>query len=91
MKKPRFNLSTKIALACVLLICAPVALAWAMGIYDQLVARQITGDLDAAEHDLSKAASEEGGAVVDDQGWLIAYAQGVHAVLHPATGHRDTG
>lgn len=50
------RLATRIFWASVLLVCAPAAVAWSMGLYDAVEARRLTAELE----DLSRATLEAG-------------------------------
>ncbi|MCA9618129.1 MAG: HAMP domain-containing protein [Myxococcales bacterium] len=73
------KLWTRIALACLLLVSAPLAFAWSMGLYDEVESRRIRGELSAVGAALLERAARDP-AFLDDAVSLDVFAR-VHEVL----------
>ena len=66
----RLKLSWRIIVACLLLVCAPVTLAWSMGVYDRIVSRSIEQELQLACDAAAEVIARDGDGALRDRAQL---------------------
>lgn len=66
------SVAARIFWACLLLVCAPAAVSWGMGLYDAVETRRITRDLARIAERAAATAQSKG---LTDPGWLGAFAE----------------
>ncbi len=72
VQRRRVTVAARIFWACLLLVCAPAAVSWGMGLYDAVETRRITRDLARIAGTAADTAQTRGLADAD---WLGAFAE----------------
>ncbi len=72
VQRRRVTVAARIFWACLILVCAPAAVSWGMGLYDAVETRRITRDLARIAQTAAQRAQTQGLA---EPGWLGAFAE----------------